>query len=159
MSVRYLRFALALAFVAPALAAAQAAPAAPAARAAHDQHGQHGKPALDAELTEHFKGIALTDAQVRQVLEIKAKHHAAMDDLRKNPGGRDSVAVHTEVQKHMAAEHAEFMAMLTPEQRKTFEENMKGHHAPSAARPAMDHGAHDMGKAPGKAPAPATRKP
>ena len=154
MSVRYLRFALALAFAAPALAAQQAAPAAQPAPAGHDHQA---KPALDAELAEHFKGITLTDAQVRQVTEIKAKHHAAMEAIRKNPGGRDSVAVRTDVQKHMDAEHADFMALLTAEQKKTFEMNMRGHHAPAAAKPAMDHGAHDMGKAPPAAPA--TRRP
>lgn len=124
----------------------------------HSQHMMQ-KPALDAELAEHFKGIPLTDAQIRQVTEIKAKHHKAMEELRANPGGRDSVAVAAEVKKHMEAEHAEFMALLTPEQKKQFEENMKSHHAAPAttARPAMDHGAHgnhDMGKAPTKAPEP-----
>jgi hypothetical protein len=146
MSVRFLRLALALALIAPVLPAQQAA--------AHDQHA---KPTLDAELAEHFKGIPLTEAQVRQVTEIKAKHHRAMDELRKNPGGRDSVAVRAEIQKHMDAEHAEFAALLTPEQKHTFEMNMRAHHAPAAAKPAMEHGAHDMGKAPTKAPEP--RKP
>ncbi len=155
MSVRYLRLALALAFTAPALSAQAAS--APAAQPAHAAQAPHAKPALDAELTEHFKGIALTEAQVRQVTEIKAKHHAAMEAIRKNPGGRDTTAVRVEVQKLMDSEHAEFMALLTPDQKRTFEMNMRGHHAPAAAKPAMDRGAHDMGKAPSKAPEP--RKP
>ncbi len=58
----------------------------------HSQHMMR-KPALDAELAEHFKGIPLTDAQIRQVTEIKAKHHRAMEELRANPAGRDSVTV------------------------------------------------------------------
>jgi Spy/CpxP family protein refolding chaperone len=120
-----LRLSLALSVVAPALSAQHAM-----------SHDQHAKPALDAELTEHFKGISLSEAQVRQVTEIKAKHHKAIDALRTNPAGRDSVALNAEVQKHMAAEHAEFMALLTPEQKKVFEENMKGHHGPAAAKPA-----------------------
>lgn len=151
MSVRYLRFALAVALVAPALGAQQAATPAPVA------HDHHGKPTLDAELTEHFKGIALTEAQIRQVTEIKAKHHAAMDALRRNPAGRDSTELRVEIQKHMDAEHTEFTALLTADQKRTFEQNMRAHHAPAAGKPAMDHGAHDMGKAPTKAPAP--RKP
>lgn len=127
----------------------------------HDQHHAQ-KPTLDAELAEHFKGITLTEAQIRQVTEIKSKHHRAIDALRAAPAGRDSATVAGEVRKHMEAEHAEFMALLTPEQKKVFEENMKGHHpAPAAAaKPAMDHGAHgnhDMGKAPTKAPE--TRRP
>lgn len=145
MQKQLLRFAVLLALAAPAARAQQAGMS----------HDHMAKPALDAELAEHFKGIALTDAQIRQVTEIKAKHHKAMEELRKNPAGRDSLAVRAEVQKHMDAEHAEFMALLTAEQRKTFEENMRNHHAP-AAKPAMehgDHGAHDMGKAPTKAPA------
>ena len=122
-------------------------------------HSQHmaQKPTLDAELAEHFKGITLTDAQIRQVTEIKTKHHRAIDALRANPAGRDSATVAAEVKQHMEAEHAEFMALLTPEQKKQFEENMRAHHPAPAARPAMDHGAHgnhDMGKAPTKAPEP-----
>lgn len=156
MKQSLLRLLLALAVTAPVLSAQQTM--------THDQHAQHGKPALDAELAEHFKGIALTDAQVRQVTEIKAKHHKAIDALKANPAGRDSVALAAEVQQHMAAEHAEFMALLTPEQKKVFEENMKGHHAPAAAKPAMDHGAHgahDMKKPEAKAPTkvPETRRP
>jgi Spy/CpxP family protein refolding chaperone len=148
-----LRLSLAFSVAAPALAAQQAM-----------SHDQHAKPALDAELTEHFKGITLTEAQVRQVSEIKAKHHKAIDALKANPAGRDAAALDADVQKHMAAEHAEFMALLTPEQKKVFEENMKGHHAPAAAKPAMDHGAHgahDMKKGESKAPtkAPEARRP
>jgi Spy/CpxP family protein refolding chaperone len=118
-----LRLAVALAISAPALSAQAAG------------HDHHAKPALDAELSEHFKGITLTDAQVRQVTEIKAKHHKAMDALRANAAGRDSVALHAEIRKHMDAEHAEFMALLTPEQKKQFEENMKGHHGAAKAKP------------------------
>jgi len=145
MSVRFLRFALALALFAPALPAQQAAMS----------HDHQAKPALDAELAEHFKGIALTDAQIRQVTEIKAKQHKLMEELQRNPGGRDSVAVRAEVQKLMDGEHAQFMALLTPEQRRIFEQNMRAHH-PAGARPTMEHGAggHDMGKAPTKAPEP-----
>lgn len=149
MSVRFLRFALALAFIAPALPAQQAAMS----------HDHQAKPALDAELAEHFKGITLTDAQVRQVTEIKAKQHKLMEELQRGAAGRDSVAVRTEVQKLMESEHAQFMALLTPEQKRVFEENMQGHH-PASARPAMSHGAagHEMGKAPTKAPE-STKKP
>ncbi len=123
-----LRLSLALSVVAPAVSAQQAM--------SHDQHDQHAKPALDAELAEHFKGISLTAAQVRQVTEIKAKHHKAMDALRADPAGRDSLALRVEIQKLMDSEHADFMALLTPTQKKVFEENMKGHHGPSAAKPA-----------------------
>ncbi|MBK7907439.1 MAG: hypothetical protein IPJ78_12890 [Gemmatimonadetes bacterium] len=145
MPVRFLRFALALALSAPALPAQQAAMS----------HDHQAKPALDAELAEHFKGIALTDAQIRQVTEIKAKQHKLMEELQRNPGGRDSVAVRAEVQKLMDGEHAQFMALLTPEQKRIFEQNMRAHH-PAGARPTMEHGAggHDMGKAPTKAPEP-----
>lgn len=151
MSARYLRFALALSLAAPALAAQQATPPTPPAPAGHDHQA---KPALDADLGELFKGITLTDAQMRQANEIKTKHHAAMDEIRKNPGRRDSLAVRAELQQHMDAEHADFTALLTADQRKTFGTNMRAHHAPSAAKPAMDHGAHDMGKAPTKVPEP-----
>ena len=108
MSIRYLRLALILALAAPALGAQQAA------AMSHDQHG--GKPALDAELAGHFKGIALTDAQIRQVTEIKAKHHAAMDALRHGASDQNAPALKAELQKHMDAEHAEFMALLTEPQ-------------------------------------------
>lgn len=144
MSIRYLRLALILAFAAPALRAQQTG-AMP-----HDHAA--AKPALDTELVEHFKGIALTDAQVRQVTEIKAKHHAAMDGLRRGAADQNAPALKAEIQKHMDAEHAEFMALLTEAQRKTFAENMKGHHAPAAgAKPmpeGMSHGMDHATKAP-----------
>lgn len=153
MSIRYLRLALILALAAPALGAQQAA------AMSHDQHG--GKPALDAELAGHFKGIALTDAQIRQVTEIKAKHHAAMDALRHGASDQNAPALKAELQKHMDAEHAEFMALLTEPQRKAFAENMKAHHQPAAGAKPMPEGmAHGMDhgqKAP-VAPAP-TRVP
>lgn len=145
------------------LHAIAAAPAA-AQQAAAGGHDQHAKPALDAELAEHFKGITLTDAQVRQVTEIKAKHHRAMEQLRANPAGRDSTALAAEIKKHMDAEHHEFMALLTEEQKKVFEQNMAGHHR-AEGRPAMEHGDHAAPRAtpraaPAPAPAPpATKKP
>ena len=153
MSIRYLRLALILALAAPALGAQSAG------SASHDHPA--AKPALDAELAEHFKGIALTDAQIRQVTEIKAKHHAAMEALRRGAGDQNAPALKAEVQKHMDAEHAEFMALLSEGQRKTLKANMKEHHAPAAgAKPmpeGMMHGMDHGTKAP---PTPATpRRP
>jgi uncharacterized protein (DUF1501 family) len=108
--------------------------------------------------------IALTEAQIRLVTEIKAKHHTAMDELRRAASDKDAPALKAELQKHMDAEHAEFMALLTEAQRKVFAENMKAHHAPAAgAKPmtgGMKHGEgmkHDMDHST-KAP-PATRRP
>ena len=145
MSIRFLRLALVLALAAPAVQAQAQA---------HDHH--QAKPALDAELTEHFKGITLTDAQVKQVMEIKAKHHKAMDEIKKNAADANAPAVKAELQKHMDAEHAEFMALLTAEQKKVFMENMKAHHKADGekAKPAMEHGAGhgDHGKAPARNP-------
>ncbi|MCE9603080.1 MAG: hypothetical protein K8S21_12825 [Gemmatimonadetes bacterium] len=156
MSIRYLRLALILAFAAPALEAQQAG------GMSHDHPA--AKPALDAELAEHFKGIALTDAQIRQVTEIKAKHHAAMEELRRGAADQNAPARKAEVQKHMDAEHAEFMALLTEGQRKVFEANMKEHHAPApGAKPmpegmmhGMDHGTKALPAPPTPAP---TRRP
>ncbi len=154
MSIRFLRLALILAFAAPALQAQQAG------AMSHDHAA--AKPALDAELAEHFKGITLTDAQIRQVTEIKTKHHKAIEELRRNAPDQNAPALKADVQKHMDAEHAEFLALLSEEQRKVFAENMKSHHAPAAGgehkmpegmKPGMDHGT--------KAPAPeaAPRRP
>lgn len=147
MSIRFLRYALLLALAAPVAGAQQGG---------HDQHA--AKPALDSELAGHFKGIPLTDAQVKQVTEIKAKHHKAMDALKKNAADKDSPALKIELQKHMDAEHAEFLALLTPEQKKTFMENMKSHHADEAKakgekhdgmkHEGMDHGAKAAPKKP-----------
>ncbi len=137
MSVRFLRYALLLAL---------AAPVAGARAQAHDQHA--AKPTLDSELTQHFKGISLTEEQVKQVTAIKAKHHKAMDALKKDAADPNAPALKIELQKHMDAEHAEFLALLTPEQKKVFMENMKAHHAeeakgkPDGAKPeGMQHGA------------------
>lgn len=152
MSIHYLRLALILALAAPALGAQQAG------GMSHDHPA--AKPALDAELAEHFKGIALSDAQIRQVTEIKAKHHAAIEELRRGAADQNAPAVKAEVQKHMDAEHREFMALLTEGQRKLFEANMKEHHAPPAgAKPmpeGMMHGMDHGTKAP---PAPSTPVP
>lgn len=143
MSLRFLRLALVLALAAPAVQAQS-----------HDHPA--AKPALDAELTEHFKGITLTDAQAKQVMEIKAKHHKAMDEIKKNAADANAPAVKAELQKHMDAEHAEFMALLTADQKKVFMENMKAHHKAESEKPkpAMEHGAGhgDHGKAPVRNP-------
>ena len=112
------------------------------------------KSGLDAELAEHFKGIALTDMQIRQLTEIKAKHHTAMEELRRAAADSTAPALKAELQKHMAAEHDEFMSLLNEAQRKVFAENMKGHHATSARASRMpermDHDMDRMTKAPVK---------
>lgn len=141
--IRHLRrAALLLAIAAPALAAQQAA----ADHSAH--HQQAAKPKLDDELAQHFKGIDLTEAQVKQVTEIKAKHHKAMDALKKDAKDQNDPALKLALQKHMDAEHAEFLAMLTPEQKKVFMENMKGHHQAEGAKHDMKHDAHAAPKKP-----------
>lgn len=128
--------ALLLALTAPALGAQQAG------EMDHSAHAQHmAKPKLDDELTQHFKGITLTEAQVKQVTEIKAKHHKAMDALKKEAKDPEAPALKLALQKHMDAEHAEFLALLTPEQRATFAENMKEHHK-AEAKPGMPEGEH-----------------
>lgn len=138
------RVALLLAVAAPALAAQQAG--APD----HSAHQQHAaKPKLDDELSQHFKGITLTDAQVKQVSEIKAKHHAAIDALKKDAKDPNDPALKIAIQKHMDAEHAEFLGMLTPEQKKTFMENMKAHHKADGEKHDMKHDMkHEMPKKP-----------
>jgi len=149
MSIRFLRLALILAFAAPALQAQQAAPMS-------NDHPS-AKPALDAELAEHFKGIALTDAQIRQVTEIKTKQHKLMEELRRNTADQNAPAFKVELQKLMDAEHAAFLALLSEEQRKVFAENMKEHHGPTAGAErkspeAMQHGTEHGTKAPTAAP-------
>lgn len=129
------RSALVLAIAAPSLAAQEAKKPA-SEHGSHDAHAAHGaKPALDAELGEHFKGIDLSDEQVKQVVAIKAKHHKAMDALRKDAKDHADPKLKVEIQKHMDAEHAEFLALLTPEQKKTFMENMKDHHKAETKKP------------------------
>ncbi len=131
------RSAFLLAVVAPALAAQETKK--PSEHGSHDAHAAHAahaaKPALDAELGQHFKGIDLTEEQVKQVVAIKAKHHKAMDALRKDAKDPSDPKLKVEIQKHMDAEHAEFMALLTPEQKKTFMENMKDHHKAETKKP------------------------
>jgi Spy/CpxP family protein refolding chaperone len=133
------RTALLLAFTAPAISAQQAG------EMDHSAHAQHAaKPKLDDELAGHFKGIDLTEAQVKQVVEIKAKHHKAMDALKKEAKDPEAPELKIALQKHMDAEHAEFLALLTPEQKRVFAENMKAHHKPDEKHEQdhkMDHGA------------------
>ena len=143
--------ALLLAFTAAA-AGAQAAKPAPA------DHGSHqAKPKLDAEMAEHFKGITLTDEQVTKLTELKAKHHKAMDALKKDAKDPNDPALKASLQKHMDAEHAEFKALLTPDQVKVFEENMKAHHKAEGKHDMKEgHDAKHDAKAAAK---PAERKP
>lgn len=153
MSIRFLRLALILAVAAPALRAQHAG------ATSHDHPA--AKPVLDAELSGHFKGISLSEVQVRQVIEIKAKHHKAMEELRRGASDQNAPALKAEVQKQMHAEHAEFMALLTEEQRQQFAENMKAHHAPAAdAKPMHEGMKHETDHAT-KAPTPSapTRRP
>jgi Spy/CpxP family protein refolding chaperone len=142
--------ALLLALAAPALGAQD--------HAAHEKAKAHAaKPTLDAELKQHFEGIALTDAQVAQLVAIKEKHHAAMAKMKaeaKEPADPAMQAAHA---KHMEAEHAEFKAVLTAEQYARFEANMKRHHA-GMAKEKGEHAGHDM-DAMGAKKVPATKKP
>lgn len=133
------------------VAALAFAPSLEAQQAAAMDHSAHGQPAarpkLDAELVEHFKGIELSDAQVKQVLEIKAKHHKAMDALKKDAKDQDDPALKAALQKHMDAEHTEFKSMLTEDQSRLFDENMKSHHKAEGAKHEMKPGAkHEMMK-------------
>ena len=108
----------------------------------HSSHGSADKPKLDAELTEHFKGIDLTDEQVKRISGIKEHHHKAMDAVKKEAKDSADAETKAKLQRHMDAEHAEFKALLTAEQWKVFEENMKAHHAAGhPAKEGMDHGA------------------
>jgi Spy/CpxP family protein refolding chaperone len=147
---KYLGRTLAILFLAAAssLGAQEAKKPAPAKD--HAALDLHAKPALDGELAEHFKGIKLTDEQVKRIVEAKAKHHKAMDALKKDAKDPNDAALKAALQKHMDAEHAEFKALLTPEQHKVFEENMKGHHKAEAAgeKHDMKHGAKPEPKKP-----------
>jgi len=161
MSHHFRIAALALAFAAPALSAQQAKPAEAA-------HAHADAPKMDAELTQHFKGIALSEAQRKQVMEIKARHHTAMDALKKDAKDPADPALKAALGKHMAAEHGECKALLTPAEYQKFEENMAAMHAMESKaggkgeKHAMDH---DMGgmkheaKAEAKKPTPAPKKP
>jgi Spy/CpxP family protein refolding chaperone len=133
---------------------AQAAKPAPAE---HGSHQAHAKPRLDAEMAEHFKGITLTDEQIQKLTELKEKHHKAMDALKKEAKDPADPALKASLQKHMDAEHAEFKALLSPEQVKVFEENMKAHHKAEVKHEMREgHGMKHDAKAAAK---PAERKP
>lgn len=102
----------------------------------HGDHAMHAAPvALDAELADHFKGIALTEAQTRQVIAIKTRVHAAMDSLKRAATDQNDPALKAALARHMEQEHAEFKALLTAEQRTVFDENMRAHHAAEERRP------------------------
>ena len=132
MHLSVLRVAFLLAITIPVLRAQQAA-----APMTHE-HPMAAPPMLDAELAELFKGITLTESQIRQVTEIKARRHDAIETLQKAAPDKHDPQVKAAVQKHMDAEHGEFTALLTPEQAKTLADNMKSHHAAEGAmRPAM----------------------
>lgn len=111
------------------LAALATAPVALQAQMSHGDHAQHqmGAVTLDAELAEHFKGITLTDAQKAKLMEIKKKHHDAMDAIKKSKDVKDP-AVKAELKQHMDAEHAEFKAVIGDANYAIFEKNMKAHH-------------------------------
>ncbi len=129
--------------------------AAPVAGAQAMDHSKMGKPKLDAELTEHFKGITLTDAQIKQVLEIKHKAHEKMDAIKKGAKDPNEPTVKAALQKEMDGEHAAFKALLTADQAKVFDENMKAHHKAEAKDGKHDM-KHDMKH---EAEKPATKKP
>ena len=120
MSIRSPLLALLFAFASPAAGAQPPAVMSPA----HPP----STPTLDAALAEHFKGIVLTDRQIRQLTAIRAKHHPAM--AARHHGGADQgdTAQTSEVQRRMAAEHEELLSVLTEAQRRVFDENMTGHH-------------------------------
>lgn len=117
--------ALALALLTPALAAQQSS--------AHDAHQSHGAaPKLEGELAEHFKGIELTEAQIRQVIDIQSRAHRTMDSLRASGRDQNDPTLKAEIKKLMDAEHAAFKALLSAAQLQVFEANMKAHHEAEA---------------------------
>ncbi len=82
---------------------------------------------LSGEMADHFKGITLTPEQKAKIIEINKSRHAAMDKMSKGAkpeGAKDASAMKAAMQKEMDAEHADFKAVLTPEQYKVFVANM-----------------------------------
>jgi Spy/CpxP family protein refolding chaperone len=67
-----------------------------------------------------FEGITLTEAQSKQVASIANKHLAPTSAKPDSAGGMGAGAV-----DHKAAAAKELRTVLTPEQQKTFDENVK----------------------------------
>ena len=122
---------LAVGLLVPSLAAQQST--------GHDAHPAAGAtPVLGGELAEHFKGVELTEAQIRDVIAIQSRAHHAMDSLRRSGRDQTDPAFKAEIKKLMDDEHAAFTALLTPAQAERFKANMKAHHeAEARERPAL----------------------
>lgn len=132
-------------WIAASLLAFSSSPARGQQSSAHDAHQSHAaRPVLEGELAEHFKGIDLSETQIRQVIEIQRRAHHAVDSLRHSGRDHADPTLKAEIKRLMDAEHADFKALLSPAQLLVFEANLKAHHeaearerpSPAASRPA-----------------------
>jgi Spy/CpxP family protein refolding chaperone len=89
---------------------------APAASPADPSQGT----AIPEAVKPLFEGITLTEAQSKQVASITNKHLAMSPSKSDSAGGMGAGAV-----DHKAAAAKELRTVLTPEQQKTFDENVK----------------------------------
>jgi Spy/CpxP family protein refolding chaperone len=132
---RFLTVATVALIATPSVLVAQAA-----AQHAGD-HAAHHAPAtavkgFEGDFAAHFKGIALSDAAKAKLVAVRDEWHAKMDALKKDAvaAGKsaDAPDLVAKVETLKAQEHAAMRALLTPEQQKQFDLNMKEHDAMDA---------------------------
>lgn len=124
-------------FAAPAIAGAQASvPAAPQAAKAEKR---------DQGIPHHFDGIALTDEQKTKIRQLNHDYHTLMNAIRVPAKKKDEITGLTKpmtekTKKQLAdletREHAEFRALLTPEQQAIYDKNLAKEKADEAAKAA-----------------------
>lgn len=101
-------------------AAQQAVPARP--DTAHVHGAKHRGPAHRQRAL--FQGIDLSDAQRQQIKEVRARYRDQWKALH-DKSGSDRQALRTERRQLMERQTADIRALLTPDQRRTFDQNMK----------------------------------
>lgn len=130
------RLVTAILIATPAIAGAQASVPAAAAPAAKAEKRDQGIP-------HHFDGITLTDEQKTKIRQLNHDYHTLMNAIRVPAKKKDEVTGLTkppteQTKKKLAdlesKEHAEFRALLTPEQQVIFDKNAAREKADEAAK-------------------------
>jgi Spy/CpxP family protein refolding chaperone len=88
--------------------------------------GGRGMMTFERMADREFKGITLTDDQSAKLKEIYNKHHGEMDKISDGkPMTQLDSTQRAQLRMHNEAMHSDMRAVLTEEQQKVYDENMK----------------------------------
>jgi Spy/CpxP family protein refolding chaperone len=98
----------------------------PVTDTARGRMGGRGMMTFERMADREFKGITLTDDQKTKLKEIYDKHHAEMDKITDGkPMMQLDSTQRAQIRMHNDAMHSDMRAVLTEDQQKVYDENLK----------------------------------